>query len=638
MADQRSNVAVPWVRDIPDHIKPKYSRFVLIDGEITASELAMDDGDTLFITTDWAAWCGSINEKRHCLHYEAGLANWTERNAPVTDFVDQVVDSIYPQTGDPTLFMGASVLDSLQSFTINIGRIFLRLDAALSLLIDSFEPSEIILSKMKFEMRDLSPDCLAKAVEIISHQRGCSYTNISDTNEVESQKASHETTSFYAFLISFGRKVIIDVYVQCISLISKLRKETSTPKSNVLVQPTGAMIIPLLESYRSKNITPVLLARQVPKSLTLVLLCIWKGLLLVESPDPRRTSQSVKSANIIINKLKTAWASEEGLSSLSNFMRYYVDEHLIQGGEFHATVEQIIAYDAFIKIHKIQRIVCSGFLNPQAMIFLQLAREKNIPADDILHGLRVNHMQYPQLRRGNSHSPLVPRLLAWGQQNADWIKDLQSETDVAFVGYPGIQSARTQPKSLSIKLRKALVLPFEPDRDNIIGLHSHSFAALAEVIRVLVTDNYDVTVKVHPGIKKNVFDTYVTLTTLFHLNCQVIQKGNLIHMAETADIVVGPMNSSAMIQVVSIGKPYYPCAIPPTVDQPSYILNHQPSTCGHEFANAISQSQHLNNEKILAYFCCTNSPEDALSRFWQAMDIDNTKPLTSSKTSSLTSS
>jgi len=629
MTNQTLNSFEPWVKDIPDHIKPKYLRFVLIDGDVNAPGLPEDDGDTLYITTNWAAWCRSLKDEKHCLHYEAGLFNWTERGAPVNNFIDEVINSICPQSGDPTFVMGASVLDSLQGITVNIGRIFLRLDAALNSLINTFEPTEIVFYGMTFEKRDLSPEYVAKAVEIISSRQNCSFQNMSAAIKMNQKNISQKKSSFPANFKNAMRKILIEVYVKSISSISWLRKRVSSQKHNVLIQPTGTMINPLLESYKSENVSPVFLARQVPKNIKLALKCILKGVLLVESPICKSTPQSVEITQSVIRKLNDAWSSdEETNSSLSTFMRFFVRKHLIETGEFQNTIEQFFAFDAFIEAHKIQRIVCSGFLNPQAMIFLQLAQKKGIHADDILHGLRVNHQRYPQLRRNHTQPPLVPRLLAWGQQNEDWLADLESETKSIHIGYPGLPNAPTKPKALRHANRQALVLPFEPDRDNIVGLHGHSFAALAEIINVLVSDNYDVTIKVHPGMK---YHTYVDLVELFGLNCKVLQKGDFLILADNADIIIGPMNTSAMIQALAIGKSYYPCAIPPTIDEPSYILGHKPSTNGQDFADALSQSRYLDNQKILTYFCVTSSQEEVLNRFWHAMTIDKTNPSESEK-------
>lgn len=634
MSNHTSSISVPWVKDIPDHIKSTYSRLVLIDGDVTISDLPKDD-DTLFITTNWTSWCRSLKDKKHCLHYEAGLFDWVERGAPVNSYIEETLASLGSQSEDPTLFKGVSILDSLQSVTIGVGRIFLRLDGAMDFFIRKFKPNEIIFHSMTFEMHDLPSEYTAKAVEIISFQHGCSFKDISKVNEFQRHGLPQEkSSSFSSSFKKFIRKALIELYIRSISTISWLRKKLSPQKDNILLQPTGAMIKPLIKSYNNGSTTPILLARQNPKSLTLIMQSIWKGVLFVESPICRNNARSKNVTQSIIHKLDQAWAlDEDRTSSFSKFMRYFVRKHLIETGRFQEVVEQIFAYDTFIEIHRIRRIVSSGFLSTQAMIFLQLAREKNIPTDEVLHGLRVNHQQYPQLRRQSAASPLVSRLLAWGQQNADWLSDLESETKVVYTGYPGMPEPPPRTKPSDSKDRnKALVLPFEPDKLNIIGLHSHSFAALAEIINVLISEDYDVTVKVHPSLERK---TYDDLVELFKLNCKVIQNGDLIGLAENADIVVGPMNSGAMIQTLAIGKPYYPCTIPPTSHDSSYILNHQPSADGKSLADALRYSRCLDNKKILAYFCGTNTSTENLNRFWQAMAVDNIESISSQESDSL---
>lgn len=140
----------------------------------------------------------------------------------------------------------------------------------------------------------------------------------------------------------------------------------------------------------------------------------------------------------------------------------------------------------------------------------------------------------------------------------------------------------------------------EIDLGGIIGLHANTYAALNEAFR---------------NIAKH-----------FRLPCRVVQDGEFTLHASRADIVVGPMTTSAMIQCLALGKPYYPFSVRPTIDDPAYLLGCKPSSTGAEFRRALETGDALVRDAMLQYFCSSDEIGDPARRFWEVLSGETTNP------------
>lgn len=610
--------AVPSVDEIPAYIKPRYQRLALVSSPEHLTRLDPADENTLIVTTDWLMWCRGIEQRIHCLHYETGLVDWTGRGAPVDDFMLRVADSIFSNGSDVTLFEGVSVGSVLQGEIAHMGRFFLRAEAALSWFFRRFQPAEIVLYGFAYEKRQVSASGVSKLVSLIAEAQGVSFFDRSHPDETLDQDSRNLGRVRPVPSTTLLKKILLMGYITGVTAACRLRNSLTADKPKILLQPTGDMVRPLLEAFDGRGMTPVLFARQMPKGPGVVLRCLWKGVLLVRFPSQTIDAAVRGEAEAMIDKIGEAWENDGGeRHGLTAFVRHFVRERLMGRERFHHVIAQVKGFKEFIRRQGIRRVTVSGFLNPQAMILLQLARKDGLPTDDILHGMRVSHQKFPQIcGDGDNAKPVVNRLLAWGEQNRDWLKGAHARCEAVITGYPALTSMPQAGAAVASGGRRALVLPFEIDRDNIIGLHANTHAALIGAVRVLADKGYDVTVKVHPGLAP---EPYRNIAKHFQLPCRVVQDGDFTHHASRADIVIGPMNTSAMIQCLSFGKPYYPFSVRPTIDDPTYLLGCTPSSSGAELRRALETGDALDRDAMLQYFCSSDEIGDPARRFWEVL-------------------
>jgi hypothetical protein len=93
------------VLNIPDSIKPSYTKLVLISHPQHVPKLNLKDEDTIIVSTDWLVWREIVEQGGHCLHLESMLGNYNG----ATDFFIRCSNWVYVDDVDVTNFQGMSL-------------------------------------------------------------------------------------------------------------------------------------------------------------------------------------------------------------------------------------------------------------------------------------------------------------------------------------------------------------------------------------------------------------------------------------------------------------------------------------------------------------------------------------------------
>jgi hypothetical protein len=216
----------------------------------------------------------------------------------------------------------------------------------------------------------------------------------------------------------------------------------------------------------------------------------------------------------------------------------------------------------------------------------------------------------------------ITRLLAWGEQQLDWLKfSAAPEVGSLRVGHPGLDRLRRAGGPLTMPPAgrgNVLVLPFMPTGSNSRTPRAQILTFLVETVRMLQDLGYrDIVLKLHPGVGGL---SYVErVASEFRLSCKVVKSGRMIDLLDWAHIVIGPVESGAMVETLALGRPYFGVTVPPSsVDDrffPGFAVHRSVS----DLRRALLAGDQPDRERLMNYLCSFADIDNSARRIWRTL-------------------
>ncbi len=112
------------------------------------------------------------------------------------------------------------------------------------------------------------------------------------------------------------------------------------------------------------------------------------------------------------------------------------------------------------------------------------------------------------------------------------------------------------------KVKNILILQYTPHNSDVKGLNANQYGYLVDVVRMLKKiGEVKIRVKLHPGVWKRSY--YNRIKDMFNLQCDIRDDGPFEKHVDWADVVIGPAQSGAYLEVLAAEKPYYPVNMNP---------------------------------------------------------------------------
>jgi hypothetical protein len=128
----------------------------------------------------------------------------------------------------------------------------------------------------------------------------------------------------------------------------------------------------------------------------------------------------------------------------------------------------------------------------------------------------------------------------------------------------------------------------------------------------------EVRIKPHPGFPETIPYMEAVLR-YFRLDARVV-AGRLDEHVAWADVVVGPVNSGAFVETLSLGKPYYPCRGAPSALRPELMGAARVFATAAELRAALVAGDAPDAAAILDTLCSTQEIRDPARRVWREIE------------------
>ena len=496
---RRQPVSVEAARD---GLKDRYARLALVAHERHLAQLDLADTDTLVVSSDWLAWQKAAAEGRHCIPAEWGILAWKGSDSLHTDLRIRANDWVYVDGHDATLFRGASLGKAF--VTVRVVAAGVRMERALSSLIEAFRPKEVIYFDFRAESNTLDAQSRLFVASSVASDHGVTVHDRSDPVDANDPglpmvavdfnaptKRTGSELSKHALVTAFGG--VLHAYSRVVQSLFRRRR-------NILIMLNTSLSVPLMESYAGGTVRPVFLSANQSKKPGFLWSCIKKGALLITALPCRLSAAEKKRIRGMIATLEGAWAKPASL--VEELARRYARKRFLNEGDLFALARQVKKAERVLRVHSPYRLVVDGVQNPPQRIYVDLAHGMGLPVDYIWHSPCAPERLKVDAFGGDPRSPpLISRHLSWGNTNDEWLDAIGAKCGRVRVGYPiGEAYRRVVPPSSKERSGAVLVIEHSAVGLDLGVLNATKYSYFVSVMRFLKAKGYkDAIFKVHPG-------------------------------------------------------------------------------------------------------------------------------------------
>jgi hypothetical protein len=606
---------------LPDHIKPRYRRFALIACEDHISRLDDTDEETLIVSSNWLIAQQALAQNQHCIYYELGLLDWDEPDSLHADLFIRANDWVFSNGEDVTRFHDVSLGKMFCGEVALCMLSHLRLTRSLIKLIERFQPDEILFFDLMNEFNVLDRDLRKQSLEAVAKNKGVQFTDFGESAIPESQKISESPVDVRGH--GFLTRIILEIYSHLAELATTLRCLGRSRRNRIFMVVITNMAEPMIRKFRGQKLTPIFLARTLPKNLSLLWHCFRHGILLAARKDVPLSTADNKRLIDIHGTIKKALS--DPTSEVSSTIRTYVSKRILETGKLAKVAEEVLAAERLLDRYQPRRIVVDGERNPPPRIYIELAHARKIPVDDTWHSTLIPKNQMLDALGGDPRStPLVSRSLTWGSAHEAWLDAVESKQPRIRVGSP-LSDRYAKPKiHTSIGKDNALILQYTPNVMDIKGLNANMFSHFVDTARLLKKRGYkSIWLKLHPGPRQLESIYFKKIADHFGFKCRIFKEEPFEECVAWADIVVGPVQTGALYETLAAGKPYHAFLLRPHGMHPEYYGSYPIYSTVDEFALGLDRPQPVDAECDLlnAVYSLDDFPSGS-KRFWEVMELD----------------
>jgi hypothetical protein len=308
-------------------------------------------------------------------------------------------------------------------------------------------------------------------------------------------------------------------------------------------------------------------------------------------------------------------------AAIDRALALFVTRYFVGSGWLRERAREVKRYRKLLSRWHVERLLLGDAENMVGRLLIEAGHRLGIAADELPNGLFTT-VHRSDIRNGPSQDrPSIARLLLWGRHLDTWASISAPRVPRVITGYPSLDRLRETTRAFrrQRQQKSALVLPLTVQRHNFCGLYAETFAALVETVRMLQDLGYaTIRVKLHPGMTATA-DCYRQILRHYGLGCKVLTSGSVQELAPTADIVVGPVNSNALVETLAAGVPYYPMRGTPGSFRSEFFGGTKVYRTAGELGEALRRGEIPSRDKNLQWFCSTHDIPNASSEVWHAV-------------------
>lgn len=548
---------------VNDTLKKKYDCIALITHSRHLEQIEHLKDSTLIVTCSWHLLVPLEKNGFDAIYFEYGLRNWEEQELESMLYV-RASDWLYTDGVDESTYKGVS-LGKLYVTDISLLLVnYTRLYAALSAICDEFSPRYIYFFDYRSESGLLDEISKIEIVDDVCRQRGIQLINYADCPDDNDDQ-------FPELLNYGGHKAPVvsypslrNLYGSLIELLSDVVRAVTPRRDKVLVVAGGHLSQTLSKYTKSNKIIPVYFSTALSNRPREILSTILRGSYLAKKTYSVAVSRFHRDiAKTIADHYISNWERSEA-ELLTRIVRRYIKRNIFGTERLGFYVAQIDLMQSILNQHRPKRILIDSLLNAERRISMELAKDLGVKIDYIWHGYWQTIYNFDALGGDSRSQVLVDRVYSWGEQNERWLNATKWKGGIVRVGNPFSQKYSKNRESDNVKKRpkNILVLQYTPGNQDIRGLNANQYGFFVDIVRRLdAIDDFNIRLKLHPGVTKKSY--YSNIKDQYGLNCEIRNDSPFEKHVQWADIVIGPVQSGAHLEVLSVRKPYYSVIMSP---------------------------------------------------------------------------
>ncbi len=603
------------IDDAVPYLKASYRRMALVAHRRHVERLDAADDDTLIVSSDWLLWQECLGEGRHCVHTDHGVVDWDTRELD-TDLFLMASDWIYVDGRDATLFRGVSLGRKFVSDVSMVIGERERLKRSLETLTERFAPRQYLYFDHRTIFGRLDGAERFSVVAATAEKFGVEVTDLRDTPAPDGAGTAPPRGPAANWKAAAGAALGAG-FERLADAASRVRRILGKPLPGALILNTHLTAIPMIESFDGAKITPMFLARWFPRKRRpgFLIRSLAKGILLIGGPERPLSEEDHAAVEAIHGRLEEAW--KEPATGREAFVRSYVRKHILKPKRMIEAAERVIWAAGLLDRHTPACLLTDGLLNPTTNTFLELAKQRGIPAAATWHGPHLQDAKTPIFGSDPREEPLVDCCFTWGRIHEDWLDATSARVARVRTGSPVCAPYLKRPPPPG-KRGRVLVLQFAIASKDFATPISHEYTYFVETVRMLQELGYsEIRIKLHPGMPKP--GLYRRIADLYGLDCEIHYQGPFADFVAWADFVIGPAVTSAVLEVMAAGKTYYQVLLHPHPVNTAYLDGYPIHNDLQSLRRALQSGEVHDCRRFLNNFTSIYDIPDPAARVWEAL-------------------
>lgn len=606
--------------DRPVALKSQYNRLALVSAPRHLARLSKDDTDTLVVICDWLLWQSAATDGWHCVHFESALIDNHAADPLDMDIMLRANDWVWLDGVDHTLFHGVSLGRQFCGAVQYIVSAYYRLDLSLRKLLKEFGCRDLVFYDYWVDRYLVSPDLRHLIVSTVAHDMGVRFDDHLDP-VLPGDPALAAAPSTQGAPLTGWRKwtkrlgLALHGYAlqAVVAVQSQLRRRANRP----LIIANWNMVRSFLQANPADDCQPMVLAPTLPKTIELMRRFWNKNILPCPYPSVSLTRHEQEQIAAMVKLYEARWA-EKTASGLEEAMRRHVRASVLTLDNLLPLACQVKSVQSFLRRYQPSRIVVDGVKSPPLSIFLELGKAQGIPADYIWHSpLAPQNIRFDNLGCESRQESLVERCLSWGTFNDMWLDRIGATCTSVRVGNPVLAKYMATNKSRDDR-DMALLLQLVPAFSDVRGLYAPQYEFFVEGVRQLSQLGYKrIVFKLHPSMWRQEY--YEEIARRFDLKVEIKKHGRFEDYVRQADVVVGPMVSGAMLEVLASGTPMVAYFLKPSTLDSSYFDGLGVQSDISRLGEVVTKNEFLDPAVVLDLYCDSKCGKNPAERFWQAL-------------------
>ncbi|TAN46817.1 MAG: hypothetical protein EPN26_14690 [Rhodospirillales bacterium] len=581
----------------PSWLKPSYEAIVVAAHSSQFPALDPAQTERLIVFTDWLAWQRWMRLGGHGLHFEAALQEWPdELGDPDTQYL-RSCDWAFQKGRDLTLFEGVSLAHQFAweagGFSLSHGK--LRL--ALQRLCHDYSPKRLVYLGARLEYGFLKGEHARNLVKGVAGKLGRAFEDISASSlllkevhpEVDyDREFAHE--SAWRVGLRLAAEQVVSAGFDFLNFFLPKRPHVFAVQNLALIKGL------LAAAEDSQNVALTMLARHAPKNWKFLVSCWRAGARLVALPRAYLAGPDLSRLEEIRQNVEASWKTAQAANPEQEALRAFIRQMFLRADILADYALHITRLSKLFSWLKPSRLLVGDSENAFNRLALESGEKVGADGDELLNGMFLTRQRFDSRQGSTEERPLVKRLLAWGPQNERWHAVSAEKLDCKSVGYPAIWPLPSLAAKTS-ENRRVLFLPHTVDRSDVRGLYANIYSMMVEVLRALQAEGHrEIRVKVHPGFHDKAY--YDEILREFSIEgVELFKDGGLLPHIAWADLVVGPVNSGALVETLAMGRAYYPYMALPNSFDPALLPPMPIATSADEVVAHIRQGQNAELQR-----------------------------------------